>query len=230
GVLLGEQPAWSPDGKEFAFVTTDHSLWVAGADGKNKRKLLQAGGNYLFQPAWSPDGEWIAFASDRDGDPEIYKIRSDADDLTRLTKSPGIDCRPKWSPDGQWIVFTSNRTGNDDLFLMRADGSEVRNLTRHPAVDDHAAWSPDGRSIAFISMRDGGFDIYRLELPADVKVAKAPPRRIGPAPEVAGGLIAHYDFEGDSSTALRNRVTGRHTLQLAGARLVSEKGRGVLAF
>src|SRR5262245_43822608 len=203
GIMLGEQPAWSPDGKEIAFVTTEHSLWVASADGKNKRKLLQAAGNYLFQPAWSPDGEWIAFSSDRDGDPEIYKIRSDGDDLTRLTKSAGIDCRPKWSPDGQWIVFTSNRgtrdsgSGNDDLFLMRADGSDVRNLTRHPSVDDHAAWCPDGRSIAFVSMRDGGFDLYRLELPADVRVGKTPPRRAGPAPEAAGGLIAHYDFDGD---------------------------------
>src|SRR5213076_1836382 len=116
-VTLGEQPAWSPDGKEIAFVTTDHSLWVSGADGRQKRRLLQAAGNYLFHPAWSPDGEWIAFSSGRDGDPEIYKIRPDGDDLTRLTRSAGIDCRPKWSPDGRWLVFTSNRTGNDDLFL-----------------------------------------------------------------------------------------------------------------
>ncbi len=68
----------------------DHrTLLVFDRSGENRRALLQTPGNYCFQPAWSPDGEWIAFASDRDGNSELYKVREDGTDLTRLTHTSG---------------------------------------------------------------------------------------------------------------------------------------------
>jgi len=232
GVHLGEEPAWSPDGKQIAFVTITEELWVADADGKNKVQVVQVSGQYCHQPAWSPDGEWIAFASDRDGDIEIYKVRRDGTDLARLTIAPGIDCRPRWSPDAQWILFSSNRTGNFDLFVMQADGSRLRRLTQDTALDDHGAWSPDGRSIAFVSLRDGGFDIYRMGPPPELAVAPTPPKRApGPAAApAADGLVAHYDFDGVAESNVVPDRAGRNTMQLKGAQVVVEYGRGALAF
>lgn len=103
GVQLGEEPCFSPDGKHIVFVSIDETLWIADADGGNKARVVQVDGSYCHQPAWSPDGEWIAFASDRDGDVNIYRIRWDGTELTRLTDQSGFDCRPRWSRDGRWI-------------------------------------------------------------------------------------------------------------------------------
>lgn len=232
GVSFGEEPAWSPDGKRFAYVTINEQLWMADADGKNKVQVVQVSGQYCHQPAWSPDGEWIAFASDRDGNIELYKVRSDGTDLTRLTSEPGIDCRPRWSPDAQWILFSSNRTGNFALYVMRADGSGLDNLTENPALDDHGAWSPDGRAIAFVSMRDGGFDIYRISPPAELAVAAAPPKPAArPASKAeATGLVAHYDFDGVADPNAVPDRAGRSPMLLSGARVVTQNGRGSLEF
>lgn len=227
GVRVGEQASWSPDGKKIVAVTTSRTLLVFDRSGENRRALLQTPGNYCFQPAWSPDGEWIAFASDRDGNSELYKVREDGTDLTRLTHHPGVDCRPKWSPDGEWLAFTSNRSGNEDLYVMRADGGTARNLTANSAVDDHAAWSPDGKSIAFISMRDGGFDLYRIETPPDLQVAPKPAPRTQPR-EAPDRLVAHYRFDEAVEGQLRDEKGGNH-LQLVGGAIVPEGAGGALS-
>ncbi len=168
GVNLGEEPVFSPDGKLIAYTTVDEKLWTVHADGKNKATVVQVGQQFCHHPDWSPDGQSIAFAADRDTGIDVYTVRADGTELTRLTEHEGLDCRPRWSRDGRYILFTSNRAGNYDLFVMRADGSEVRQLTTHPANDDHGAWSPDGRFVSFVSMRDGGFDIYRFAVPAEM--------------------------------------------------------------
>lgn len=229
GTNLGEIPCWSPDGKQFVATTVNRTLWIFDPDGKNKTSVIQVAGRYCHQAAWSPDGEWIAFASDRDGNCELYKIRYDGTDLTRLTKMPGIDCRPRWSPDAQWILFTSNRSGNNDLYLMRADGADVRNLTVHPAVDDHAAWAPNGQSITFVSMRDGGFDIYRMPIPGDITVKDTPPEPIRSRDVVTGDLVAHYDFNEARSGVIRDKA-GRNHLRLKGAKRRGNAYQGRLSF
>ena len=102
----------------------------------------------------------IGFASDRDGDWEIYVMSPDGDNLTRLTKSAGIDRQPDASPDGKRIAFESQRDGNSEIYIMNADGSDPVNLTQHPAYDTSPAWSPDGQHIAFVSSREGNSEIY----------------------------------------------------------------------
>jgi len=43
-------------------------------------------------------GQWIAFWSERDGNPEIYKMRADGSQLTRLTNNPALDVGVAWGP------------------------------------------------------------------------------------------------------------------------------------
>ncbi len=230
GVMLGEEPVWSPDAKQIAFVTIDERIWVSDVDGKNKGTVAQVSGQYCHQPDWSPDGQWIAFASDREGNIELFKVRSDGTELTRLTEHPGIDCRPRWSRDGQWLLFSSNRSGNFDLFAIRSSGDDLRQLTTHPTPDDHADWSPDGKSIAFVSMRDGAFDIYRIAVPPDLKIGD----RITPRPASSlesGSLALHYSFDRDSESASQVvDLASRNHGQLYDAKLVREGPQGRLAF
>src|SRR5207249_1446955 len=114
-----------------------------------------------FLPSWSPDGTSIVFVSNRDGNPEIYRMQADGSGETRLTNDKSFDSGPDWSPDGTKIVFFSDRTGNSDLYVMNADGSGVTRLTRDRAFFDvDPAWSPDGRKIAYASANhddQGGF-------------------------------------------------------------------------
>lgn len=233
GVSIGEEPCFSPDGKRLVAVSTTERLFVVDADGKNLAQILQVDGSYCHQPDWSPDGDWIAFATDRDGNIEIYKVRPDGTELTRLTRAPGVDAHPRWSPDGRWLSFTSNRSGNYDIWLMRADGSDERNLTRHSATDDHAAWSPDGKSIAFVSMRDGGFDIYRTPVPTELAVADKPAPKSTVPVAAPNDLVLHYSFDDETADTrtVRDRA-GRHPLDLAGSKLMTHpnKKSGVLAF
>ncbi len=236
GVNIGEQPSWSPDGKQLVVTSTSAILWLIDADGKNKRKLTQLAGTYAMQPAWSPDGERIAFASDRDGNCEIYTIRTDGSELARVTNHAALDCHPKWSPDGRWLAFTSNRDGNNEVYLVRPDGTRLENLTRNSAFDDHPAWHPDGKSLAFVSMRDGGFDICRMTIsPA---IAAAPQKNARPtetkptltqSPPVGqiDGLVAHYSFDEESGQVARDNLGKNHGTIKGPTRVVGKSGNAL---
>ncbi len=94
------------------------------------------------QPTPFKSGRWIAFMSDRDGNWEIYRMRADGSQVTRLTDNPAEDGHPSWSPDGNWITFHSTRDGNWETYRMRADGSQVTRLTDNPAEDWGPSWGP----------------------------------------------------------------------------------------
>ncbi len=109
----GILPSWSPDGSQIAFKTFAGELWVMNADGSNKRRLadqLMLNMHQLEPPSWSPDGTSICFT--RGGVPfedafrggsanyDIYVVRVDGSNLTRLTTNPALDHDPVWSPRG----------------------------------------------------------------------------------------------------------------------------------
>ncbi len=149
--------AWSPDGREIAFVggssppgSSPPKIYVMNADGSGQRELTRTTG-FPDSPAWSPDGRKIAFVSRRDGNLEIYVMNADGTEQRRLTRNTVRDSFPVWSPDGRRIAFVSRRDGNLEIYVMNADGSEQRRLTRNTVRDSYPVWSPDGRRIAFES-------------------------------------------------------------------------------
>jgi Tol biopolymer transport system component len=135
-------PAWSPDGRRIAFLSS--GIRVVNADGGGLRRLTRKGWGDSA-PAWSHDGRRIAFVSRRDGNVEIYVMNADGSGQRRLTRNVVRDSDPVWSPDGRRIAFESNW----QIYVMNADGSGQRRLTRNGARNFAPAWSPDGQRIAF---------------------------------------------------------------------------------
>ncbi len=157
------EPAWSPDGRQIAFVSDrddDQTLqiYVMDADGSNQRPLMPSHPSHNRFPNWSPDGSQVLFQSNRaeDANYEIYVANADGTDLRNLSNHPANDSRARWAPDGKRIAFVSDRNGNRDIYVMNVDGSDVRQLTDAPEEDDLPAWSPDGQEIVFQSNRGGG--------------------------------------------------------------------------
>ena len=139
-------PAWSPDGRQIAFVRGDSEaeIWVMDADGSNQRQLSQGGFWIDGRPSWSPDGSRIAFADSHDGG--LYTLNTDGSGQTRITTDVG-DHDPAWSPDGGLIAFANGGS----VFTVRPDGSgRVPYALRiDPARRlNGLAWAPGGSQLA----------------------------------------------------------------------------------
>src|SRR5918992_1369409 len=127
--------------------------------------LLGCGGDEFHPPPLTgppalASEQRISFSSTRDGNLEIYTMKSDGSDARRLTNDLAADHNADWSPDGTRLAFMGYRDGDYEIYIMNADGTGLRQLTHNSAHDGFPRWSPDGLQIMFTSLRGGNFEVY----------------------------------------------------------------------
>ncbi len=101
-------------------------------------------------PPPSDIGGWIVFDSNRAGQFDIWRMRTDGRRAERLTDHPDWDIYPDWSPDGERIVFARVRPGDvlgqGEIWIMDADGGHPVLAARRGTFPQ---FTPDGRGIVF---------------------------------------------------------------------------------
>lgn len=107
---MEKEPAWSPDGKQIAFVSTEQGcafeIYTMNADGTGKIRLTTAGVNEADEsPSWSPDGKEIVFSRSYEAKmPQVHSVDSDGV-LGEVVYPNAVGREPAWSPDGRSIVY-----------------------------------------------------------------------------------------------------------------------------
>jgi Tol biopolymer transport system component len=125
---LGGTAAWSPDGKEIAFVTSDDSLVRVKIDGSASRFLRT--GDKLSSCDWSRDGKWIACASGNMvysaagaffgnlAPSALVLIPAEGGAPIPLTDAVAMNHSPVWADDGRRLLFISDRDGPRDIYEL----------------------------------------------------------------------------------------------------------------
>lgn len=173
------QAAWSPDGRQIAFVSNrtpdrddnnNSDIWIVSSDGGEARKLTINPGPDNF-PVWSPDGKWIAYSattrrndtaaqsklwviSANGGEPvDVFKNFDGAFGGAVTTDTSSFSTGGSglvWTPDGKRLIFGSADQGSSQLYSAAVDGSGVKPLTKGEHDILGFTIARDGRSVAFV--------------------------------------------------------------------------------
>ena len=163
------QPAFSPDGRSIAFVSTRSSrtrmikigqrsgtleartyggdIWVVPALGGQARRLAPDGND----PAWHPSGRKVAYVSGPEAHRSILEVAAEGgapETLLTTAASSWEISRLQYSPHGHWITFD---TSDNEVFAVPLTGGQPRKLV---SGFSHV-WDPAGTHL-YYCVRDSG--------------------------------------------------------------------------
>jgi dipeptidyl aminopeptidase/acylaminoacyl peptidase len=175
-----EDPTWSPDGREIAFVSNRNGrtdVWASSVEGERHglRRITRNEALSESDPQWSPDGRTLVFSAKGPDDhysQGVFSAPAGGGAERRLSPPDEFDhSAPRWSPDGQRIAFLSDRTGFMHVWTMAPDGSNARHFdsggfdSTSPHFAVRPVWSPDGSRILISRNREARFELIEILVP-----------------------------------------------------------------
>ena len=132
-------PAWSPDGKSFAFSSDrdgNREIYLADWEGRGVRRLTTTNMDN-DAPAWSPDGSQITFHQSPH-------------------QSPGTNGR------------ANAKTPNSTIAIVDVTSGKIRTVVREPGHNVVPRWGPGLAAITYSTDRFWpGWDVCQIDLTSD---------------------------------------------------------------
>jgi Tol biopolymer transport system component/DNA-binding winged helix-turn-helix (wHTH) protein len=174
----GEQysPAWSPDGRQIAYLSRWNDqlgLYVADVAAHTARRVyIPQEPSHWEQGAlsWSADGHSLIFPDHVGAQPnsEIFQLNLLTGESRAITSPPPGwegDLNPAVSPDGRKIAFTrASETAVRDIWWITPADGKLHQLTYDHMNIDSLAWSADSASVIFSSNRGGKYALWQMAL------------------------------------------------------------------
>jgi Tol biopolymer transport system component len=160
-----ERPAFSPDGKDLAFISgpgfLSNDVYVAPVSGGKPRAITSLH-SAIDGVSWMPDGQELVFASDHLGTTTLWRINRSGNAPEALSIAADNAGNPSVAMHGDRLVL-ERYAADTNVWrapLSSADRAAPIALIVSTREDANPAFSPDGTHIAFASTRAGTFDIY----------------------------------------------------------------------
>jgi eukaryotic-like serine/threonine-protein kinase len=168
GNILATCAAWSPDGREIAYIR-DRDLYRAKRDGSEARKLTTLPGTAWWL-RWSPDGSRLRLTLGnpfaRIGELAMWEVSADGTGLHPFSpdwNKPPAACCGNWTPNGKYFVFQATRNGKTEIWATREQAtllSAFRKLDREPVQltagqlnSMMPVVSPDGKKLYVVGQQ-----------------------------------------------------------------------------
>lgn len=156
----------SPDGETLAYVGVEPSdgrnIFTIPANGGPDTRLTDHA-KPADGPEFSPDGAWIYFNSEYGasipGHAQIFRMRPDGTELTRLTTDDRVNWFPHPSPDGRHVLYvsfpalTQGHPADREVILRLMDANacgDIITLHGGQGTLNVNSWAPDSRRFAYV--------------------------------------------------------------------------------
>ena len=124
---------------------------------------------FLYRIDYNTAGDKIIFESNRTGNIDVWSVKKDGTELTRITKEDGPHLNPVFSPDNKKIAYARRKLDlssynevNYNIWIADAKTGEEIPINGEEQTDWNPVFSPDGKKIAYVTNRSGEFKHYNI--------------------------------------------------------------------